>query len=307
MIKNMFKKKWCDRPDGWRVDGVDPVFKLMPYLQRSRMDGQCYFADTVDLDKIEPFIKAHREEIPGLSIMHIVLASIVRTISQRAYANRFIVNHKMYARNCIRVALMVKRTMDDKGEETSIMPEFHPLDTLQDVVARVNEEIFKNKGVPQEDNDFDGAAKLLGALPHFLIRLIAWYVRFSDNHGFLPKFIHVASPYHSSAFLTNVGSLGIEPIYHHLYEFGTCTFFIAMGKKHKAMSVDKDGTPVTLRTLGIKYVVDERVCDGHYNAGTIRYLHKLIENPEMLLTPPETVSIDDGVKRPLLNDPNQAR
>ena len=57
--------------------------------------------------------------------------------------------------------------------------------------------------------------------------------RFLDRHGMLPKSLIKASPFHTSLFLTNVGSLGIDYIYHHLYDFGTTSLFFAMGKKKK--------------------------------------------------------------------------
>lgn len=56
---------------------------------------------------------------------------------------------------------------------------------------------------------------------------------FLDKHGILPKAIIKASPFHTSAFLTNVASLGIDAIYHHLYDFGTTGIFLAMGKRKK--------------------------------------------------------------------------
>lgn len=56
----------------------------------------------------------------------------------------------------------------------------------------------------------------------------------------MPKAVINASPFHTSVFLTNVGSLGIDSVYHHLYNFGTTSLFFAMGKKKKSFIYDDD-------------------------------------------------------------------
>jgi hypothetical protein len=304
MIKNLFRRRLGDRYDGWRVNDIDTVYTVVPYLLRTRLDSQCLFEENVDLDNLERFVKEHKEDIPGISIMTVVIAAMVRTLSQRPYANRFIVYNKLYAHNDIRISIMVKRTMGDRGEETPIMPVFSPFDTLREVAGKISTEIDKNR-LTSEKNASDNTAGALGKLPPFLLRIIIGLIRWSDNLGILPKGIHTASPYHCSAFVTNMGSIGIAPIYHHLYEFGTCSFFSAMGRKIKTLAAGDDGGGVsTKRSIGFKYVIDERICDGHYWAVSIRYLRKLLNNPSVLLVPPEKVVIDDGIRRKLWHDPN---
>ena len=74
----------------WRVRKVDAVFSVIPYFLRTCMDAQNYFEERVPIDHIEEFIKKHKEDIPDLSIMHVVMASIVRLYSQRPHLNRFV-------------------------------------------------------------------------------------------------------------------------------------------------------------------------------------------------------------------------
>ena len=63
------------------------------------MDAQNYFEERVPIDHIEKFIKEQKELIPDLSIMHIVMAALVRLISQRPHLNRFVMWNKIFARN----------------------------------------------------------------------------------------------------------------------------------------------------------------------------------------------------------------
>lgn len=298
-MQQTFKRVLFDRYDGWRVRNVDAFFAVVPFVLRTRMDSQVFFEERVSVDKVEDFIRRHKEEIPGLSFMHVIMAAMVRLFSQRPYLNRFIIHNKIYARNSLSIALSIKRSMDIHGEETTIKPEFEPSDTLYDVVRRVQEEL-----VTQEqgaENDTDSVARLFRRLPTFIVRFAVFVLRNLDKIGKLPKFIHKASPFHASMFITNVGSLGIGPVYHHLYEFGSCSLFGAMGNKSRVHTVSKDGERIQERYLGLKFVVDERICDGYYFASTMKMLRRILANPEVLLTPPEQIFVDDGVDRPRID------
>ena len=290
-----FRWHWGDRYDGWRVRNVDAVFSVIPYFLRTRMDAQNYFEQRIPIDHIETFIREHKEDIPGLSIMHVVIASMIRLVSQRPYLNRFIMWNKIFARNYINFSIVIKRSLSDEGEETLIKPYFQPTDTLQDVSRKILEEQNKNQKAGQQ-NSSDLISKILGYLPDWLMRVVVFTLLWLDKVGLLPRFIEQASPWHCSLFLTNIGSIGVESIYHHLYEFGNCSIFLAMGKKSQRHTVNKAGDVKGYKSILLKYVMDERICDGWYYASSMRMLDRILMNPSVLLTPPEKVVVDDGVR-----------
>ncbi len=283
-----------DRYDGWRVRNVDAVFSVIPYFLRTRIDAQNFFEEKVDIDHIEAFIKEHKDDIPDLSLMHVVMASLVRLISQRPHLNRYVIWNKIFARNHVNFSIAVKRSLSDEGEETLIKPYFLPTDTLQDIVRKTRQEQENNQKVGQQ-NSSDAISKILGLLPEFLLRFVVFTLLHLDKVGMMPKFINKASPWHSSIFLTNIGSIGVESIYHHLYEFGTCSMFCAMGKKSRRHVLDKNGDFISRKSIQLKFVLDERICDGFYYASSMRVLNKILANPSLLLLPPEEVKIDEGV------------
>ena len=290
-----FRWHWGDRYDGWRVRNVDAVFSVIPYFLRTRMDAQNYFEQRIPIDHIETFIREHKEDIPGLSIMHVVIASMIRLVSQRPYLNRFIMWNKIFARNYINFSIVIKRSLSDEGEETLIKPYFQPTDTLQDVSRKILEEQNKNQKAGQQ-NSSDLISKILGYLPDWLMRVVVFTLLWLDKVGLLPRFIEQANPWHCSLFLTNIGSIGVESIYHHLYEFGNCSIFLAMGKKSQRHTVNKAGDVKGYKSILLKYVMDERICDGWYYASSMRMLDRILMNPSVLLTPPEKVVVDDGVR-----------
>ena len=289
-----FNWSFGDRYDGWRVKKVDAVFSVIPYFLRTRMDAQNFFEEKVDIDHIEAFIKEHKEDIPDLSVMHVIMSSLVRLISQRPHLNRFVIWNKIFARNHVNFSIAVKRSLSDEGEETLIKPYFLPTDTLQDIVRKTRHEQENNQKQGQQ-NSSDSISKILGILPEFLLRFVVFMLLHLDKVGMMPKFINKASPWHSSIFLTNIGSIGVESIYHHLYEFGTCSMFVAMGKKSRRHSVDRNGETKLHKSILLKFVLDERICDGFYYASSMRILNKILINPSVLLSAPEVVNIDEGV------------
>jgi pyruvate/2-oxoglutarate dehydrogenase complex dihydrolipoamide acyltransferase (E2) component len=123
------------------------------------MDAQNYFEERVPIDHIEKFIKEQKELIPDLSIMHIVMAALVRLISQRPHLNRFVMWNKIFARNHVTFSIAVKRSLSDNGEETLIKPQFLPSDTLQDIVRKTREE-QENNQQPGQQNSSDLISKI---------------------------------------------------------------------------------------------------------------------------------------------------
>ncbi|MDR0830682.1 MAG: 2-oxo acid dehydrogenase subunit E2 [Prevotellaceae bacterium] len=287
---------FTDRYDGWRVNKMDTVFRVIPYFLRTRIDAQNFFEERIPIAHLEQFVKEHKDEIPGLSIMHIIIAALVRLVSQRPSLNRFVVWNKIFARKHLNFSLVVKRSMTLEGEETLIKPEFDLEDSLQNIVEKVRVELENNQQMGQK-NGSDKVSQMLGYLPDFLLRSVVLTLFWLDKIGLLPKFIYRVSPWHCSIFLTNIGSIGVESIYHHLYEFGTCSMFVAMGKKSREYTLDPEGEVSEQKSIVLRFVLDERICDGFYYASSMRALNKILSNPSVLLTPPENIVPDAGVVR----------
>ena len=100
------------------------------------------------------------------------------------------------------------------------------------------------------------------------------------------------SPFHGSVFLTSLGSLGIPPIYHHLYDFGNIPVFIAFGAKRTEREVDSEGGTERRKYLDYKVSIDERIVDGQYFAACFKKIRSVMLHPEQLDFPPETVKED---------------
>ena len=282
------KRRFGDRKDGYRLRKADPFFRVIPYLMKNRSGAQVFFKDRVYLKEIDILIKQLRDEGHKLGFLHIVIASMVRTMSQRPKINRFVAGRKIYARKEISFSITIKKDMSDDSEETTIKIIFEPTDTIYDVIEKINLQINNNKNV-NTDNSTDKAAKVFSILPGFLLNWSLNFVRFLDFYGRVPKFLTDLSPFHSSVYLTDLGSLGIKGAYHHLFDIGTNTVFIAFGTKTKEQYIDSDNNVTIRKSMDLRIVADERVVDGYYFAKSIKLAKRIMENPRQLLLPPKEV------------------
>ena len=268
------------RSDGKQLKKTSAIFKLMPNLMKERNDSQVLFSQDIITDGMDKYIKEKQEQNIKISYLDIVFAAVARIIAERPHLNRFCVNGRTYARNSIFISIVVKKSLSDDSEETPLKLEFDGTETIFEVREKLQDEINKNKNVEMK-NDTDKTVTALTSVPAFLIKFAMAIIRFLDKHGLLPKFLIGVSPFHTSAFITNVGSLGIDAIYHHLYNFGTTSMFFAMGRKKKTY-VYVDDELIEKKCISIAFVGDERICDGYYYASSFKQLSKYLAKPYLL-------------------------
>ena len=168
---------------------------------------------------------------------------------------------------------------------------FEPTDTADDVYYKMKTVIDESKG-GELDSDFDNTARIINYIPRLIKKFAIWFLKTIDYFGLLPKFLLNVSPFHGSMFITSMGSLGIPPIYHHLYNFGNVPVFISFGAKKSVNEIDDNGQVVKRKYVDYTVVTDERICDGYYFASALKILRGCLRHPERLDTPPEQVIED---------------
>ena len=275
------------RPDGRLVKTVPPIMKIMPYIMKTRTDSMNMYDDVFDCEVWDSYIKEKEAEGIKMSYMHILIAGVVRMIALRPQLNRFIMNGRVYTRHKIYVSFVVHPKLCDGDAETTIKLEFEGTETIQEIAEVINRRIKEETTDRQGENGTDKLARVLTFVPAPLIRLAVNTLMWMDRHNLLPKAIIDLSPFHTSFFITNLKSLGINYIFHNTYEFGTTGMFFAIGKEQNRVVLDKDGNLENEKRMGWGLVTDERFCDGLYFALSLRQLRKFMKNPKLLEEPLE--------------------
>ena len=287
------KKRLGDRRDGRLLRTLYGMNKMMPFIMKERSDGCNTYADEFDVTECDQFCKKMvRSGHSNFSFLHVMLAAYVRTASQRPGINRFISGQRVYARNNIEVCMTIKKEMKASSPDTAIKVEFEPDDTIEEVYEKFNKVVEANKQSKDLDSDFDNVVSKLASLPRPILRFIVRILFWLDYHGWLPKSLLSVSPFHGSMIITSMGSLGIRPIYHHIYNFGNLPIFFAYGIKRRRTHYSPEGKPYTRKFIEIKAVTDERICAGFYYASAFKMMRQFVEKPELLLLRPEKVFED---------------
>ena len=284
------KRRFGDRYDGRLIRTAPPMSRLMPYLMKVRSDSQNQFEDAVDITNIEKYLaEKKREGYTDMSLLHVILAAYVRVVCERPAIHRFIAGQKIYSRKKLECLMTIKKDMTLDGMDTCIKVEFDPRDNIYNVYKKFQRTVVAAKN---DDGDFEKVVGTLVKLPGLMLRGIVALLRFLDYFGMLPKALAQVSPFHGSMIITSMGSLGIQAIHHHLYDFGHLPIFISYGKMFSQNVTLPDGTKEKHHFVSLKVVTDERICDGFYYASAFKQLKRYLHHPEVLDEIPETVMED---------------
>ena len=265
----------------------------MPHIMRHRHDSQNMTQYDCPCEPIDDFIRAEAEKGEKYTYMHVVIASIVRLIALFPRTNRFIMNGRIYNRNCIQISFVVKKGLSAEAPDTTVKLDFTGHESISQVRDMIDAEIKKNSHM-DANNGTDKLARLITFTPNFLIRFLVGTIKFLDRHGLLPGSIIKVSPFHTSCFITNLKSIKGPSIFHHLYDFGNTGMFFSMGKE--AMVPVVQGKEIVVgKRLPLWIVTDERFCDGFYFVSALKQLRILLADPSRMAEPLETLAEDTKV------------
>lgn len=287
-----YRRQFGDRKEGRLLRSLPAFNRFIPFIMPVRNDACNQYEESFEVTNVDRRLRRLRVDgYKGIGMLHFLIAAYIRGVSMLPGINRFVVGRRIYARNNIEVVMTVKRTIALGAPETTIKVQFEPTDTIFDVYRKMNEKIEEIKS-NEGNNNTEDVAEALSRLPRFLLRFAIFLLRIMDYFGWLPEALTDASPFHGSMIITDLGSLRIGPIYHHIYNFGTLPVFIAFGAKRHAYELDRHGNMVDHKYVDCKMVMDERTVDGHYYAQFLQAYRYIFQHPEILETPPTRVMED---------------
>ena len=293
MSEKKSKRRWGDRKEGRKLRTIDPMAKITPYIMRRRSDSQNFFTEKLDITEAEKFCREQtRAGKKNFSMLHVIIAAYIRVVSQRPAINRFVSGQKIYARNNIEVSMAVKKTLELNAPETMIKFIFEPNATIYEIYEQMTQKISEFQQASDEQSAFDKLVYLLNYIPRPIMRGTVNLLKWLDYHGWIPRFLTLLSPFHGSLVITSMASLGINPVHHHLYNFGNVPVFIAFSATRHQKELTKTGDVVDKRYFDFTISTDDRICDGHYYASAVKDIKKYLLNPHLLEVPPEKVIED---------------
>lgn len=281
------------RPDGRRVKNIDPIVRLTPYIMTRRSDSQVFTTQYIDAEILNCYINEKRAEGKKVGHMAIIVAAWLRTVCEMPMLNRFVVGSQLFTRNELALSFV---TIKGRGGETIreavCKLYFDPTNTVFEVAEKIERAIEKCRA-STENSMVNRLANALLSVP-LVTGLVVGLLKLLDRFGLMPKAIIDASPFHTSMFISNMASLKMNSIYHHIYDFGTTSVFFGLGRTTYRIVSDTDGKIKTKKVFPVGCVVDERIMGGAQYGVAFSVLSHYLRHPELLEVPPEKV-LSDGV------------
>ena len=217
------------RTDGQFLKKLGPYDKALAYVMSSRADAHVYFEDQIDCEFLDDYIALKKDQGIEISYLHIIAAGCVRLYALRPALNRFVMNGRIFSRNGIFLSVAIKKRMRDEEASTVVKLQFSGKETIFEIKEILDDAIHKTKSAGDE-NDTDHLAAMVMNLPAMIVKPAVNLLKLMDRWNILPKSVISLSPFHTSFWITYMKSLGIPAIYHHLYNFGTSSMFLGLGK-----------------------------------------------------------------------------
>ena len=277
-----YKKRWGDRFDARWVRELDSLHAFMPYIFPNRTDNEAFLSVSVDLTHLNGYLKMKNESNPEsrYSTFQALIAALVRTMTLRPMMNRFIKGCRIYHRDKLTFAFVVKKKFADDAHEALAFIEFGEDDTIDTVHNRLMQEI--NECRSEKPDNSTAAMDFLTKFPRPVLRFIMFILNTLEFYGRAPYDLIKTDPNHASIFLTNLGSIGLKAGYHHLTNWGTNSVFIVLGEKTMRPHCDEAGNMTMREYMDLGITLDERIADGYYYSGTVKLLEHLLSHPELL-------------------------
>lgn len=277
-----------------RIDGteikVKSLRRIEPYVMNRRCDAFGFFPLQCSISQATDFIEKYNQDLPQeakLKVFHVILCTLIRLVAMHPEINRFIAGRKLWQRNEVVFSFVVKQKLAPHAPETLVKLRFSPFETLETTKSKIIEHV--NKARSAADSKIQREIAFFGKLPRFLLMFLVTIGNVLEFFGKMPQSIMLADPLYATALVVNLGSIGVEggALHHHLYNYGTASFFVTIGQIRKAVVIDQtNGDFYIDNVIDFGFTYDERAFDAFVLSNVLKCFKKLIGNPELLVKPP---------------------
>jgi hypothetical protein len=264
------------RADARLAKGISGTRRFMPFISPRRNDSLVYYTTEVEVGPALAFIEEENQARPEnsqITLFHIYLRALARALHARPGVNRFVAGGRLWQRSDVWITYSAKQEMLDGSPVLTIKRKFERDEGLHAMVDSFREELSARRRGKETTADTEMNLALL--LPGIGVRGVLGLFSLANRLGLMSRKMIDNDPMFTSIFVANLGSVGLDAGYHHLWEYGTCSNFAVVGRIHRR----HDGVQI----MKVKYTYDERIEDGLYAAITMDGIKRQLEDPKQLL------------------------
>ena len=278
------------RSDGDRVKGLSPERRFLPFMMPTRNESVVFHEQQYDIGKTRRWLRDFNRASPPqtATMFHLFLWACSQGLHMYPSMNRFVLGRRIYQRRGVQVSFAAKKEFSAAAPLVTVKKPFAANEPFAAAVKDMTDRIGEGRGPSQRRVDKELRLALL--LPGIILRFVLWCLRGLDRLNLMPRSMIESDPMYASLFVANLGSVGLDNTFHHLYEYGTISIFAVMGAQKKAVVVARDGSPEVREVLQIRWTLDERIIDGMYAGESMQLVRKIMEDPEKYLGKPAEVA-----------------
>lgn len=266
------------RNDGSLVPDLHPVRRIMPFVMPGRNEAFVLFEQRIPVAPLRSRLarlNAARPPERAATLFHLVLHGLGETLLAFPRLNRFVAGGRLYDRHGVWLAFSAKTALEERAPIFTAKLAVVPGEPAGAMVDRIQALVRAERAGP--DTATEREVRPFLRLPAGLLRMGTRLMRWADGHNLLPAGFIANDPLYASAFVANLGSVGLDAAFHHLYEYGSIPIFMTIGRVLRVPVVRDDDTIGVEEVLPLRYTYDERIEDGFYAARALEHLKQVLE------------------------------
>jgi pyruvate dehydrogenase E2 component (dihydrolipoamide acetyltransferase) len=255
-------------------------------------DPSVYGTLSIRMDKALRYIDSFRERHGRrLTLTHLMARVVAQALEDCPDANAILRWNKLYLRDSVDLSLQV--AMDDEdgrpGADLSIV-KIDRVETLSllELIDEIEGKVEKVRA--RQDEHLERTRSTMSAVPPLLINAVLklmGFLLYTLNLDL--RRLGLPRDAFGSAFITNVGSLGLEVAFVPLVPYSRVPIFVAPGAVREEAVVE-DGRLVPGKVMTLAATFDHRFIDGAHAAVLANTARTWLEDPETHFGPIETPS-----------------
>jgi hypothetical protein len=280
------------RNDAVEAVDIPLVQRVHPYLSRKKADALIYYTLEVEMTNAVQFIQKKNREAGERKyrIYDLIIAAFCRTVALRPGLNRFVADYQLWQRNEISFNFVVRKDGQEENSNRNALVRFEDDMHFEEIAAIMRQAI--NLALRDEESESRKLIEYFLRMPRPLKRLTIALLRHLDRNGRLPRRIREYDGLHVTAFIANLGNLNIHnPPLHYMFDWGTTSLFVTMGKMHRAKILDDNDNEYIKDTVQFSFTLDKRIADSFYLTKAMQIFQEHIENPEQLEERPDLMLV----------------
>ena len=239
------------RADGVFVKRVHPYRRLMWFVMPTRNECVVYYEDKIRAEKLLEYLEKAKPSL-GCNITHAYVAALNVAIAESPTMDQFVIGRRLYKRKERSITFSMKRkAMDKKAKLAVVRMPMRDDESFASLADRINNSIGHQRSGKKTHADKE--YQLFDMLPRTFLRFFVWLFHALDYVNLLPHAFTKEDALYTSAVVANLGSLGMDAGFHHLYEWGTSSVFAMVGQV-KDEAVVEDGQLVAGKVLTVRYL-----------------------------------------------------